>query len=789
MRKKRFIITLLFALSYFSASWAQKTTVWDSPTTEYGTDYGDGFFNTAIDVTRVELKKDETTVAIRVHVRSDYPEFSFQFTKATYLLADGVKYPVVSADGIEFDKSRQTEADGKLDMVFHFKPLPLDTKVFDFIEGDGEHAFQVKGIRSVEERYKMLFPSYWRNEKTGDWEIAFLDNYAIYDCKVWDMKAKTTNNNETEIVLENGGKTVNVTVEKNKKGKRTITIDGKKAVYSMITERFVPYYPTKDTRTDFVDSHYKTDTATVIGWIKDMPEQYRSMKTFDFGMEDFFKDKQVDFNAQLDSLGRFCIKIPLLNSSEFFCDWKRCFMRTMLEPGKTYFLLYDFKEGRRMWMGEDVRLQNELFRHPLDWKSISMEGNGADFDNYIASVDSLIRTQHANIDELCRQHTTLSSRFNLYRKGSTIWQQARDYGQARFHTKDHLLPENARLYAYDNFWTKLPKPFTLYRDVRTFLSDYLNDAMYNNNASITFNMFDHIEEVTSNQEELDMLKEYKGRVDKIVKEIETTPEVEKKQQMANEFNAANADVIKQVESIFNSPRARDVASNYLLLPRWQNELSALDSIGTDKLIKSIWTTKQAYFELDRNRKPLSANIMDSLKVWIDNSEVFADIEKKNDYYYALSNRQFDKLILNTGKDVQGMTEGKEILDKLLEPYRGKIVLIDVWGTWCSPCKEALSHSEEEYARLANYDMQFVYLANNSPMDTWENVIKEYKVTGPNVTHFNLEHEQQNAIERYLQVTAFPTYKIVDQQGNILDIKVDARDLNSLENLIKLILGK
>ena len=790
MKIKKFIITLFVTLLCFTASWAQKPAVWDNPTTEFGTNYGDGFFNTVIDVTRVELKKDETTMAVRVQLRSDYPDFRFQFTKDTYLLADGVRYPVVSADGIEFDKFRQTEADGKLDIVFHFKPLPLGTKVFDFIEGDGERAIQIKGIRPVEERHKMLFPSYWRNEKTGDWEIAFIDNYAIYDCKIWNMKAETNpTNGEAQIVLESDGKTVNVMVGKDKKGKRTITIDGRKAVYSMITERFMPYYPTKDTRTDFLDTNYKTDTATVIGWIKDMPEHYRSMNTFVFGTEDFFQDEQVKFNAELDSLGRFSIKIPLMNSSEFFCDWKRCFMRTMLEPGKTYFLLYDFKEGRRMWMGEDVRLQNELFRHPLNWNSIRMEEDGGDFDKYVASVDSLIKTQHAQVDELCRQHPTLSTRFNLYRKGSTTWQQAGDFGQARFRAKDYHFPENAKKYAYENFWLKLPKPYTLYRGVRGFWRDYLDDATRNVQATYSFTMFDHIDEITADQKERDMLKEYKVRMDEIDKEIDAIPEMEKKQQKANEFNAANADIIKQVERIFNSPHARDVANNYLLLPIWQNQLNALDSIGADKLVKSIMMAKMAYDEFDHNRKPLTTATMDSLKVWIDSPEVYADLEKKNEYYQALTNRQFDKLILNTGKDVQGMTEGEEILKKLLEPYKGKIVLIDVWGTWCSPCKEALSHSEEEYARLAKYDMQFVYLANNSPMDTWENVIKEYNVTGPNVTHFNLEISQQSAIERYLQINSFPTYKITDKQGNILDIKVDARDLNSLEDLVKMILGK
>ncbi|MGM9777430.1 MAG: hypothetical protein ACI3ZD_03740 [Prevotella sp.] len=59
-------------------------------------------------------------------------------------------------------------ADNKRDIVFHFQPLPLDTKVFDFIEGESDKAFKICGIRPIEERQRMLFPSYWRNESTGN---------------------------------------------------------------------------------------------------------------------------------------------------------------------------------------------------------------------------------------------------------------------------------------------------------------------------------------------------------------------------------------------------------------------------------------------------------------------------------------------------------------------------------------------------------------------------------------------------------------------------------------------
>jgi thiol-disulfide isomerase/thioredoxin len=122
--------------------------------------------------------------------------------------------------------------------------------------------------------------------------------------------------------------------------------------------------------------------------------------------------------------------------------------------------------------------------------------------------------------------------------------------------------------------------------------------------------------------------------------------------------------------------------------------------------------------------------------------------------------------------------------KILEPLKGKFVLLDIWGTWCGPCKEALSHSTEEYARLKDYDIEFLYLANNSPTTSWENVIKEYNVSGDNVTHYNLPREQQSAIESYLGINAYPTYKLFDREGNLLDIKVDARNLDYLESLLQ-----
>ena len=176
--------------------------------------------------------------------------------------------------------------------------------------------------------------------------------------------------------------------------------------------------------------------------------------------------------------------------------------------------------------------------------------------------------------------------------------------------------------------------------------------------------------------------------------------------------------------------------------------------------------------------------METLKTMISNPTCIAMIEQQNDHYLAIENREFDKLVLKSSDDLANISEGEALLKKLVEPYKGKFVLLDIWGTWCGPCKEALSHSTEEYARLKDYDIQYLYLANRSPQDSWENVIKEYNVSGPNVAHYNLPDAQQAAIERYLNVHSWPTYKLFNRNGDLMDLNVDPRNLEELARLLE-----
>ncbi len=144
------------------------------------------------------------------------------------------------------------------------------------------------------------------------------------------------------------------------------------------------------------------------------------------------------------------------------------------------------------------------------------------------------------------------------------------------------------------------------------------------------------------------------------------------------------------------------------------------------------------------------------------------IIRKNDYYKQVMKEKEEAVnaVIHPSSDVEGLTDGKAIIDKIIEPYRGKIVYLDIWGTWCAPCKRKLSKAHELKAKLKDYDIVYLYLVNRSQEKSWKNVIAEYNLTEPNCVHYNLPTDQQHAVEQYVGLTGYPTYRLFDKQGNM-----------------------
>ena len=199
-------------------------------------------------------------------------------------------------------------------------------------------------------------------------------------------------------------------------------------------------------------------------------------------------------------------------------------------------------------------------------------------------------------------------------------------------------------------------------------------------------------------------------------------------------------------------------------------MNALDATGVDQNLKELALARYFHKQIDQTRKPLAPAVQKFFEQQVHLPAALTIVNTINEKYAALERSDFSNAAsLRPSTDVEGMSDGEKIFHKIIEPYKGRIIYLDIWGTWCGPCKRNLKESWKVKEALKDYDIVYLYLANRSSEESWKNVIKEYDLTGPNCVHYNLPADQQSAIENYLGVNSFPTYKLIDKEGNIHDL--------------------
>jgi thiol-disulfide isomerase/thioredoxin len=109
-------------------------------------------------------------------------------------------------------------------------------------------------------------------------------------------------------------------------------------------------------------------------------------------------------------------------------------------------------------------------------------------------------------------------------------------------------------------------------------------------------------------------------------------------------------------------------------------------------------------------------------------------------------------------------KAEDYLSHILGQYKGKVVYIDIWATWCGPCKKMFPFSKKLYSGLPQKDIVFVYLCVDSPALSWKKVIAENGLTGE---HYLVPDNVYKALQTELEFNGIPHYVLVDRRGTII----------------------
>jgi len=131
------------------------------------------------------------------------------------------------------------------------------------------------------------------------------------------------------------------------------------------------------------------------------------------------------------------------------------------------------------------------------------------------------------------------------------------------------------------------------------------------------------------------------------------------------------------------------------------------------------------------------------------------------------------IVLGQKKKFEPVVAGSEVIDftlpdldgkpKKLSDFRGKVVFLNFWATWCKPCEDEMPSMQTLYETLEGEPFEIVAVSVDSESsDVVKEFVEKYGIT------FTVLHDRRGRVKEEYKTTGVPETFIVDQNGYVAE---------------------
>ena len=116
------------------------------------------------------------------------------------------------------------------------------------------------------------------------------------------------------------------------------------------------------------------------------------------------------------------------------------------------------------------------------------------------------------------------------------------------------------------------------------------------------------------------------------------------------------------------------------------------------------------------------------------------------------------------KDLNETQYKGESFSSVLNQYKGKVIYLDFWASWCAPCKREMPYSEKLQEEFKGQDVVFLYMSVDRNAQSWLNMVGQLQLTGE---HYRVNSTVLKQLNEQFNVRSIPRYILIDKKGKVV----------------------